>query len=209
MMDIHFKGGYNMECNTEYIWKEFNNGVHNFISHRVSNPSEVDDILQEVFLKIHSNISSIQDCNKIRSWVYQIARNTIIDYYRKPKMNMDNIDDIILDNEEAFSIKDELLNELADDNSVNEVTAGLKGMIEALPDKYAQALLLVEFQGLSQVELASKLGISVSGAKSRVQRARQMLKDSLLQCCHFEFDKYGTIINFYHNPHCCCCQSCK
>jgi RNA polymerase sigma-70 factor (ECF subfamily) len=64
---------------------------------------------------------------------------------------------------------------------------------------------MVEFEGVSQTELADRLGISVSGAKSRVQRGRKMLRDILMKCCHFEFDRYGTIIDYY--PHCCCCES--
>ncbi len=191
-----------MECNTEHIWKEFSGNIHSFIAHRVSNASAAEDILQEVFLKIHTNINSLKDCSKIRSWVYEIARNTIIDYYRKQKIKLDSFDELLPEEEDLFAATDEIKEE----NPVYKITSGLLGMIEALPEKYAQALILVEFQGLTQVELANKLGISVSGAKSRVQRARQMLKDSLMECCHFELDKYGIIINFYPNPYCCCCS---
>jgi len=94
----------------------------------------------------------------------------------------------------------------ADETSAEqEIASGLREMVESLPEKYRQALLLVEFEGLSQIKLAKKLGISVSGAKSRVQRGRRMIKDALMRCCHFEFDKYGTIIDS-HPITCCCCN---
>ena len=88
------------------------------------------------------------------------------------------------------------------------IASGLTEMINALPEKYAQALNMVEIGGLSQVQLAKELNVSVSGAKSRVQRGRRLLKDSLLECCHYEFDRYGTIIS-YHSKSCCVCNKSK
>jgi RNA polymerase sigma-70 factor (ECF subfamily) len=72
-------------------------------------------------------------------------------------------------------------------------------MLRCLPRKYRQALELTEMQGFSQTELAARLNISVSGAKSRVQRAREKLKEALLDCCHFEFDRYGRVIDYHAN----------
>jgi RNA polymerase sigma-70 factor (ECF subfamily) len=77
-------------------------------------------------------------------------------------------------------------------------------MVDELPDTYRDALLLTEYQGLNQRQMADRLGISFSGAKSRVQRARRMLRDMLLTCCHFELDRRGAIIDYYQ--HCCCCN---
>ncbi len=188
-----------MEYGTEQIWEEFSSALRSFISRRVSNPSQVEDILQDVFVKIHSNIDLLKDNTKIRSWVYQITRNTIIDYYRKQQIKLEDIDEIPIEDEGAFNN----INNMVELEPAQKVAAGLKGMIDDLPEKYSQALYLVEIEGLPQVDLAKRLGISVSGAKSRVQRGRQLLKDTLMRCCHFELDRYGTIINYH--PICCCC----
>lgn len=187
-----------MEYNTEQIWEEFSSTLRSFISLRVSNPSQIEDILQDVFVKIHSNIEFLKENTKIRSWVFQITRNTIIDYYRKQKIKLEDIDEIPIEDEVAINN----INNIIELELAHKVAAGLKEMIDNLPEKYSQALYLVEFQGLTQQELAKKLGISVSGAKSRVQRGRQLLKDSLMKCCHFELDRYGTIIDIY--PICGC-----
>jgi RNA polymerase sigma factor, SigZ family len=189
-----------MGYSTEKIWEEFSSALRSYISHRVSNSSQIEDILQEVFIKIHSNIDTLKDNAKIRGWVYQITRNTIIDYYRKQTIKLEDIDDFFLENEVA----ENNINNWIELEPAQKVAAGLKEMIADLPEKYSQALYLVEFEGITQVELAKKLGISVSGAKSRVQRGRQLLKDSLMKCCHFELDRYGTIINIH--PICCCCN---
>ena len=77
-------------------------------------------------------------------------------------------------------------------------------MINSLPEKYKQALILTEFQNLTQKELAERMGLSVSGAKSRVQRARIKLKELLLGCCSLEFDHYGNVIDYEHK-----CSDCK
>ena len=183
-----------MKHETEAIWAEFSTPLKQFIVGRVSDESLADDILQDVFVKIHSHIDTLKDETKIRSWIYQISRNAIIDYYRNQKIEVDV--------PENFPVFDE-----TPQNTVfQEIASGLKTLIEELPEKYGQALLLTEFQGFTQKELAQQLGISVSGAKSRVQRARKMVKDVLMRCCHFEFDRYGTIIVSHPITCCCCCS---
>ncbi len=178
---------------TEMIWIEFSRKLRNFISRKVPDASVADDILQDVFIKIHSNIDSLKDEQKVRAWIYRITRNSIIDYYRKKRNVKAALKDI--HSYEMFT----------DDDSEHEIAAGLEAIVKRLPPKYSEAILLTEFEGLKQKELADKIGLSVSAAKNRVQRARQMIKDDLMRCCHFEFDSYGTIID-YHPVTCCCCH---
>lgn len=193
-----------MKLSTEKVWEDFSSSLRAFIGRRISNHSHAEDVLQDVFVKIHRSIALIEDETKLRSWVYQVARNTIIDYYRRNKLKTEEI----ASDEIANKLDESMLTFSNDENPSespnHEIASGLKDMIGQLPEKYAQALLLVEFEGVPQTELAKRLGISVSGAKSRVQRGRQMLKDILMRCCHFELDRYGTIIDYY--PHCCCCE---
>jgi RNA polymerase sigma-70 factor, ECF subfamily len=190
-----------MDHNTESIWRACSDQLKVYIVKRMPEASLADDILQEVFIKIHENIHSIKDDTKICIWVYQIAKNTINDYYRKQKIQLSDIEVIP---EEELNAIDDVESQTAE-NQIEQIASGLQKMINSLPEKYAQALKMVELQGLSQTQLAKELNISVSGAKSRVQRGRQMLKDALMNCCHYEFDKYGTIIS-YHPKSCCCCS---
>jgi RNA polymerase sigma-70 factor (ECF subfamily) len=81
----------------------------------------------------------------------------------------------------------------------------LKETVLALPEPHRQALLLTEYEGLNQRELAERLGISFSGAKSRVQRARQKLRSVLQECCHCELDRRGRVVDYY--PRCCGCAA--
>jgi RNA polymerase sigma-70 factor (ECF subfamily) len=182
-----------MKKETEKIWIEFNDKLKSYILRHISDKSAAEDILQDVFIKIHSQIDTLRDDMKIRGWLYQVTRNTIIDYHRKKKVIFKELDSI---DETEKSIND---------SPAGEIDLGLEEMVTALPEKYAHALIFTEFQGHTQKDLAGKIGLSVPAAKSRVQRARDIIKDSLMKCCHFEFDRYGTIID-YHPITCCCCK---
>lgn len=180
----------------EDILKKFGGSLRQFIANRVSDSYEREEILQEVFLRIHEKIDTLKDEEKISGWVFQIARNKIIDHYRKKN---------------AGSIRDtdpEMLSESFDEDLNKEFEEDIKEIIRNLPHKYSEALIMTEYEGISQKELSERLGISFSGAKSRVQRARLMVKDLLMQCCHIEFDRYGNVLD-YHPVSCCCCSSSK
>lgn len=170
----------------EKVWADFTIQLRRFIASRVRNENDAEDILQDVFIKIHRGIDKLKDHTKLQAWVYQITRNAIIDYYRK--------------SDDAVEVTSELPDVVAEDNDneeiESEVAAWLRPMMEELPEKYREALELTENQGLTQKELAERLKISLSGAKSRVQRAREKLKDVLLQCCHVEVDRRGKVVDW-------------
>jgi RNA polymerase sigma-70 factor, ECF subfamily len=181
-----------MDTSLESIWETFHIRLHRFILKRVGDENTADDILQDVFLRIHTQMHTLRDGERLEAWMYQIARHAIIDHYRRPG-RMIALDDDLPAPEPESPLPD----------AADEIAASLREMAESLPEPYREALLLTEFEGLSQNQLASRLGLSPSGAKSRVQRARQKIKDSLLTCCHFEFDRYGRIVDYWE--HCCCC----
>ncbi|NOU59170.1 RNA polymerase sigma factor SigZ [Marinifilum caeruleilacunae] len=168
----------------ERIWRTYHKQLLSFIQKRVSDPVLAEDILQEVFIKIHSKIDSLQEGKKIKAWLFQITRNTIIDYYRKSNKN------------EGFDTQNLDLEDENNAEAMADIQSCIVPMIKSLPDDYRDALLLSELNGLSQKELSEKLQISYSAAKSRVQRGRSMLKEALSQCCSFEKDSKGRIIDY-------------
>jgi RNA polymerase sigma-70 factor (ECF subfamily) len=172
-------------------WDSIHKKLKLFILSKVSDISYTEDILQNVFIKIHSSIGTLKDENKINAWIYQIARNEITDHFRRLKKGKIFIP-LVADQEEEQTI-----------NLWNEALADMIKMMDNLPLESCEALCLTELDGLSQKDYAQKVGISYTAAKSRVQRSRQMLKDMLLKCCHYELDRYGTVIDI--SPNCCCC----
>lgn len=181
---------------TEKVWEEFNIGLKHFILKRVPDEPSAEDILQDVFLKIHTHLSSLRKEEKLQSWIYQIARNAITDYYRthKPIPDLPEMPDV---QDDSF------------DDVVSDLLPYVKELVYSLPPDYREALILTEYEGLTQRELAERLGISVSGAKSRVQRAREKVKRMLLRCCHFQFDRLGRIIDYEPNCDCCVNEDCR
>ncbi len=163
-------------------WNELNTRLFNFINQKVNNPEIAKDINQDVFIKVFSKIDSLRDKDKIVSWIYQITRNEINTFFRKKEPHQKAI----------LADKTEIL----DENLTTEFSKCILPMIEALPLKYQEAIRMTEIEGLSQKELATSVNISYSGAKSRVQRGRKMLKTLLQECCTISTDKYGNITDY-------------
>ncbi len=184
----------------ESIWNRMHVRLCRFICSRIPDgegaEATAEDILQDVFLRIHDRLESVRDMEKLESWVYQIARNSITDYYRGRRRLVTLTD---LAEEEAVVDTADVPGE----DILEKLLPDIREIVQALPEPYREALILTEYEGLSQKELAERQGISLSGAKSRVQRARQKVKDLLLTCCHFEFDARGLVYDY--REHCCCC----
>lgn len=180
-----------MTTASEQLWATFSAPLQQFIRRRVADPQSAEDILQDVFLKIHTHIDALRTQDRIASWIYQITRNAIADYYRAQRPTTDV--------PATLAAPDAL----PDADVVDELTPCVAAMVDALPATYQEALRMTEYEGLSQKELSVRLGISFSGAKSRVQRARAQIKQQLLDCCHFHFDYAGQIVDYQPKYACC------
>jgi len=168
----------------DQIWREHAAALHRFIQSRVDDADIADDILQNVFLNIHAKIDSLKDASKLRPWIYQISRNAIIDHYRSLKSHVE-LPETIIEPE-----KDNV------ETARQEIEGCMLPLIRNLPDTYREAVMLSEIEGLTQKQVAEKLGLSLPAAKSRVQRGRIMVKDMLNDCCRFEIDHRGTMVDY-------------
>lgn len=169
-------------------WSFFQEELRGFVYKRVKDKELTDDIIHDIFIKAQTRIAQLQQEQKFTNWIYQIARNTIIDHFRKQSKTIHPSD----------------LDWDSDVKNFNEcVSNALKSLLPTLPEKYRVALQLTEFENLSQLELADRLGISYSGAKSRVQRARQMLKDKMDERLIVKTDCYGNAIVCRNRTRCC------
>jgi len=182
-----------MKTKSEIIWNEHSKELKRFILSKIKDKDAGNDILQDVFLKLHSGLDSLKNSEKIKPWLYQIARNTVTDYFRKQKFSV-NSDDLQLPNE----------NDSIAPN--NQLVKCIEPHINKLPPIYKEALMKTEFQNYSQLKLAEELNISYSGAKSRVQWAKELLKSYFKQCCNVSSDKYGNILTFTEKHECKLCN---
>ena len=179
------------------IWLKFSHPIKDFIRNQTHNADVTDDILQEIFIKIHQNLHLLREENRVAGWVFQIARNTVLNYFRIQKRQAEN--------QEFYQHETERENYFKENNLNEMVGIWLEEFKKDLNPKYQEALQLVDIEGITQVELAHRLGISISGAKSRVQRGRQQLKQKLIDCCPVKTDQYGNILEIEHKNGKCLC----
>lgn len=168
----------------ENIWYSFHGYLSKFVEKRIYDTNQKDDCVQEIFIKINNGLSSLKDESKLKSWIFQIARNTIADFNRQ---NVKNASVPITNQDKEVEIED---------NKNPEIATWLVPFIKQLPIKYSEPLMLFEIAGLSQKEISEKENISLSATKSRIQRGRIKLKNALNECCKFEIDKRGNVLDY-------------
>ena len=184
-------------------WQPFVDGLRAFVARRVP-AQDAEDVAQDVLVRLHRNASTLRDSSRAESWVYAIARRVIVDYYRSRRPG-EVLDDLVPD--EVADPADAARRGFATfdgGHSVHEeVLSWLRPMADELPESYRDALVMADFEGRPQKEVAEALGISLSGAKSRVQRARAMLGEHLRRCCEVELGPDGEVVDF-RRRHCDC-----
>lgn len=205
----------------ERLWYQFGQQLSEYICRKTGHQDHCHDILQEVYIRIIQNIDKVEQADNIGAYLFRLASNAVNDYHRKANpykvfidsSNLDIADTFITDchpvNSAVSLIKNNCATPAAQDSPAidprpSDSTQGLasgslRSMIESLPPIYRDALIWTQLEGVSQKDLAQKLGISETGARSRVQRAREKLKQVILNCCAYEFDKYGNILSCHYS----------
>jgi len=182
---------------TEQIWRELSDRLRRFVRSRIRSEADVDDVLQTVFLRIHSRIDDLREVDRLESWVFQIARNTVTDHFRKRRSTQDDIESLVEDSDDV------------NPGAANTELAGcLNMLINRLPDDQRRALSMYEFEGVSQKGIAIHESISLSGAKSRIQRGRASLGAMLKSCCEFQLDRRGNVVDYETVNDDCCDRGC-
>lgn len=177
-------------------WRELEARLRPFIARRVRSEADVDDIVQDVFLRMQRGLAALRDHERFGPWVYQIARSAIIDHQRAAaKHPVADVPDVADDDGVEAPSPD------GDERAVEqELASYLAPFVAALPSPYREALTLVELEGLTHKQAAEMLGISLSGMKSRVQRGRAQLRKALDACCFIALDARGRILSCERRP---------
>ncbi|MDQ2653833.1 MAG: RNA polymerase sigma factor SigZ [Chloroflexota bacterium] len=184
---------------TEQIWAEFGDRLRAFIRRRVDSAADAEDILQDVFLRIHRHAGSLEHQERRVSWLFQVTRNAIVDYYRAPSRRRELPVGAPPDLEQAavhagawVEDGDESLGQAG-----QELAHCLRPMLTRLPPHYREAVTLIDLDGLSQQDAATQAGLSLSGMKSRVQRGRRALEQVMHDCCRIDLDSGGRVMDYH------------
>lgn len=170
-------------------WVELGDRLRRFIGSRIRDPATAGDLTQDVLVKVQERLGDLLPDEKLPAWVFAVARNAVIDHYRSRAVR-DHAD--VADVQPVAAEDDEKDQR----DAAHGLASCLSRMVELLPEPYREAMKLADLQGLSQQEVADRTGVSLSGAKSRVQRARQMLREMIEDCCKVERDGRGNIFDF-------------
>ncbi len=176
-------------------WSEFQSRLRRYVGGRVD-PAWADDVTGDIVLRLLRQQDSLRQARDPLAWTYRVAANVIADHHRRRSIEARALEQL---GEEA-EVSDPVPRVRDREAVRRRLKECLLPFTLELPPKYAEALLLTSFQGMSQVAAAGRLGLSVSGMKSRVQRARALLKQRLLDCCDFEQDRRGRVIDM--QPRC-------
>jgi RNA polymerase sigma-70 factor (ECF subfamily) len=167
-------------------WKELERKLRPYLVRRVASPADIDDLLQDIFVRMHQSLANLRDEERFGGWVYRIAHSAIVDRARQlaraPKAGRD--DDVAAD--------------VAPEGDEGDLQSDLGEcvalFVSRLPSPYREAITLTELEGLTQREAAEMLGISLSGLKSRVQRGRDKIRYMFEECCQISVDCRGRVI---------------
>lgn len=180
------------------IQKQFGDHLLNFIKGKVSSAADAEDIYQDVVYKIITKSGQLSKAASMKSWLFTIAKNQIIDYYRvrKNKTQLELVSDM------AFA-------EEAPTNSYGGLEGCLSGFIEVLPEDYRQVIQLSEIEGKSQKEVAESLGLNYVTLRSKVQRGRERIKKMIQEACVIEQDGVGRVVECTPNANSSVCHNPK
>jgi RNA polymerase sigma-70 factor (ECF subfamily) len=167
-------------------WKELEQRLRPYLARRVASRADIDDLLQDIFVRLHQGLGALRDEERFGVWVYRIANSAIIDKARQRARSA------------PASSSDEVASavpaEAGDDGLQSDLGECVALFVSRLPSPYREAITLTELEGLTQKQAAEMLGISLSGLKSRVQRGRDKIRNMFEECCQISVDCRGRVI---------------
>ena len=179
-------------------WDDVAARLRPFVALRVS-PSDIEDVLQDVLVRMHRGLPALRDDDRFSAWMFQVARNAIVDARRKRlpvPVAEHELEDAAADPDPED-----------DRDAVTALASCVSLFVAQLPSPYREAITLVELEGKTAKEAAELAGISISGMKSRVQRGRAHLRHLFDRCCEIAVDARGKPIGYV--PRGQPCRSCK
>jgi RNA polymerase sigma-70 factor (ECF subfamily) len=167
-------------------WKELERHLRPYLARRVASAADIDDLLQDIFVRLHQSLATLRDEDRFGAWVYRVAHSAIVDRARtNARAPLHFTTDQTLEFGGAHEIEDPLRSDL-------EECVAL--FVSRLSSPYREAVTLTELEGLTQKDAAEMLGVSLSGMKSRVQRGREKIRQMFEECCQISVDCRGRVI---------------
>jgi RNA polymerase sigma-70 factor, ECF subfamily len=190
-----------VSTDTTADWAELRARLRSFVARRVSDdPTLADDLVQDILVRLHRGLPRLRDSERLDAFAYQVARNAIVDHYRKGRHEQPVAPESLEDHAVGHG------GEAEDESGAGraQLARCLRPLVDRLDEDYREALLLTDLGDLSQAEAARRLGLSAPGMRSRVQRGRSQLHEGLARCCRVELDAAAQIDGVERVGPCAC-----
>ena len=165
-------------------WHEAIERLTQWVRPRMHDSADAEELVQDILERLVAHGEQLQTVGNPLGWMHRIATNAIIDYYRRPRRTVVLPEGLPSETEDAAEVA---RGELAD---------CIRPLVMYLDPMSREALLATDLGDKSQVDAARQAGVAVSTMKSRIQRARQKLREALLRCCHIELDRRNGVAAF-------------
>ena len=177
-------------------WRAFRHRLEQYVRRRVSNPADAEDLVQDILSRAVDRLPSLKSSERLTPWLHTISRHALVDFYRRRSRSRDVVPLEAAADPEAPSLGE-------GDRRRDALAACIRPMVACLPPLYREAVTRVDLNGERQVDVARELGLGISALKSRVQRGRAMLQQVFSECCHFERDAAGRVIDYHKKGDTC------
>jgi RNA polymerase sigma-70 factor (ECF subfamily) len=174
-----------MTC-LDTAWQQHANELRAWLRHRLPVAADADDLMQDLFVKALAQ--GDQFCNIVnkRAWLFEVARNALADRFRIKR--------------EMVELPEDLVAEEVANEAVAQLSACLPRVLCELSAKDREAIDLCDLRGMSQADYAAYAGLNLSAAKSRLQRARQKMRQKMVLACQVTLDAQGHVEDFVPRP---------
>ena len=163
-------------------WSAHERELRGWLVHRLGNVNDAEDALHDLFVKAMRQEDRFCSIHNARAWLFEVARNMVTDRLRSVHDNVELPEDII---EETDQI-----------DPVDTLTACLPRVLSELSEEDREAIRYCDLQGMSQAQFAQAQGLILSAAKSRVQRARQRMRERMIVACQVQLRASGKVDDF-------------
>jgi RNA polymerase sigma-70 factor (ECF subfamily) len=166
-------------------WAHLQAQLRPFVGRRIP-PSDVDDVLQNIFLRMQNGLSNLRDDERFGPWLYRLARSAIADHHRAAARRPLATEELAEPTTDTTRHDENLVEQ--------ELATHVAPFVALLPSPYREALTLTELEGLTQKQAAAMLDVPLSTVKSRVQRGRGRLREIFNACCEISLDARGHVL---------------
>jgi RNA polymerase sigma-70 factor (ECF subfamily) len=192
-----------MDGLSDDMWRGTIAQLRAFVRRRIADPDRADDVVGEVLLRVHQGLGSLDDRERLPNWVFRIARNAVVDEYRRAGRVRERPVPAVDDAAAGVAVLP------AEDpaTAAAELAGCLRPLLAGLPPEQRRAVEVIDLDGWSQARAAEHEGVSLSGMKSRVQRGRRRLGELLGECCALTLDGRGVPVDYTARDRSCTCAA--